>query len=361
MAQGEDADSDDDGHCRPHGGASVNDASERSRWIERFPVFEDRPWLGVVATLVLAGAALAVREAVDPWMPAGFPYVTFFPAVIVTSFLFGARLGAVSAVICGFLAWYFFLAPRYSFAVDSGVAVALGFYLFVVGTDLALVHWLQAGNRRVAAEREANRVLAETRELLFRELQHRVSNNLQVAAALLTVQTRQLADPDARAALSEASRRLELIGRISRQLYDTNGAAQMLVPFLDELCRSVIDASGRVDVVVTVTGDTGIRLEPDAAIPTALIVAESVANAIEHGFARDRAGRIEVRVLRDTASGELVVNVEDDGHGLPDDFDGGAASSLGLRIATMLAKSRGGRFDLARAAGTRATLTLPAT
>lgn len=337
----------------------MSDRSARPRWIERFPVYEDRPWLGVVATLLLVAVAFVAREVADPWLPPGFPYVTFFPVVIVTSFLFGARLGTVAAVICGLLAWYFFLAPRYSFDVTFSVAIALGFYLFVVATDLVLVHWMQSGARTLAAEREANRVLAETRELLFRELQHRVSNNLQVAAALLTVQTRQLADPDARAALAEASRRLELIGRISRQLYDPSGTAQMLVPFLDDLCRGVIEATGRSDVALTVTGDPAIGIEPDAAIPTALIVAESVANAIEHGFADERAGRIDVRVLRDTASGEIVVSIDDDGHGLPEGFDGGATSSLGLRIATMLAKSRGGRFDLARAAGTRATLVLP--
>ncbi|MFD1787228.1 sensor histidine kinase [Sphingomonas floccifaciens] len=334
-------------------------SAERSRWIERYPVYEDRPWFGVSAMLLIAALALVVREAVDPLMPPGFPYVTFFPAVIVTSFLFGARLGAVSAVVCGFLAWYFFLTPRYSLDLNLGSSIALGFYLFVVGTDLVLVRWMQSGNRRLAAEREANRVMAETRELLFRELQHRVSNNLQVAAALLTVQTRQLADEDAKAALREASRRLELIGRISRQLYDPNGTAHRLVPFLDELCRGVIEASGRHDIGLTVTGDPSVGIEPDAAIPTALIVAEAVANAIEHGFAGDRPGRIDVRVLRDTATGELVVSVEDDGHGLPDGFDGDQATSLGLRIATMLARSRGGRFDLAKAERTRATLTLP--
>ncbi len=341
------------------GHAGVIRPVDRARWIERYPVFQDRPWLGVIATLAIALLALVMREGVDPWMPPGFPYVTFFPPVIVTSFLFGVRLGSVSAVICGFLAWYFFLTPRFSLDLNLGSSIALAFYVFVVGTDLVLVHWMQSGNRRVAAGREANRVMAETRELLFRELQHRVSNNLQVAAALLNVQMRRLADPDAKAALVEASRRLELIGRISRQLYDPKGAAQMLVPFLDDLCRGVVEATGRTDVTLSVQGDPAIGIEPDAAIPTALIVTEAIANAIEHGFAGGRRGTIEVRVVRDTASGELVVSVEDDGHGLPDGVDGAAASSLGVQIATMLARSRGGRFDLTRAAGTRATLVLP--
>lgn len=75
--------------------------------------------------------------------------------------------------------------------------------------------------------------LAATRELLFRELQHRVSNNLQMVAALLTVQRRKIADPEAKLALDEASRRLGVIGRISRQLYDPTGAGKDLPAFLD--------------------------------------------------------------------------------------------------------------------------------
>lgn len=328
-------------------------------WIERLPLARERPAVGVGAMLVLVLAAFVVREVADQGLPPGFPFVTFFPAVIITSFLFGVRLGAASAALCGVLAWYFFVEPRMSLELTTGAAFAMGFYVFVVATDLALVHWMQSANAALARERETSAALAETRELLFRELQHRISNNLQVTAALLALQRKQLSDPEARGALDQASRRLELIGRISRQLYDPSGQALTLLPFLDTLCRDVLDASGRSDLALSVVGDADARLEPDAAIPTALIVAESVANAVEHGFAGERSGRIEVRVDRG-ADGKLTVSVEDDGHGLPSGFDHSAGTSLGLRIATMLARSRGGTFDLSGIAGTRAVLTLPA-
>ncbi|RZL28122.1 MAG: DUF4118 domain-containing protein, partial [Sphingomonas sp.] len=135
--------------------------------------------------LAIVFGALALRIMTDSLLPAGFPYVTFFPAVIITSFLFGVRLGMVSAALCGLLAWYFFIPPAFSFAVTQGTAFALAFYVLVVATDLALVHWMQSANQQLARERELSRSLADTRELLFRELQHRVSNNLQVAAGLL--------------------------------------------------------------------------------------------------------------------------------------------------------------------------------
>lgn len=332
----------------------------RKRWIEQLPVACDRPILGLAATLALVGAAWLLRLVADPLLPSGFPYVTFFPAVIITSFFFGVRLGSVSALLCGLLAWYFFIPPAHGFVLTQGAGLALAFYVFVVATDLALVHWMQAANSQLARERETSRQLAEMREVLFHELQHRVSNNLQVAAGLLTMQKRQLADADARAALDEAGARLALVGRISRQLYDPSGAAQPLVPFLTELCRGVIEASGRMDVGVQVSGDQRLRLQPDAAVPTALIVAEAVANAIEHGFADGRAGQIIVQVERGS-EGSLGLMVRNDGYGLPANFDLKASTSLGLRIASTLAQGQSGSFRLERIDGaTTATLSLPA-
>lgn len=331
--------------------------AKRPRWIERLPVARDRPVLGSIVMLAIVMIAWASRMVADPLLPPGFPYVTFFPAVIITSFLFGLRLGVVSAVLCGALAWYFFVPPVHSFALTRGTAFALAFYVFVVATDLALVHWMQVANRQLARERELSRSLADTRELLFRELQHRVSNNLQVAAGLLNMQKRGLTDPEGRAALDEATRRLALIGRISRQIYDPSGSAQPLMPFLDDLCRSVVEASGRDDLTLVMQGDDRVRLQPDAAIPTALVVAEAVANAIEHGFRHGRRGRISVGVIRNEQAG-LDVTVHNNGYGLPKGFDDQASTSLGLRIARTLAEGQGGSFRLQDRDGTLATLIL---
>lgn len=334
----------------------------KERWIERLPIAGDQPGLATVATLAMVLAAWLLRTLANPALPAGFPYVTFFPAVIITSFLFGVRQGLLSATLCGLLAWYFFIPPGGSLMLTNGAGFALAFYVLVVGTDLALVHWMQVANRHLAEEREISRALAEMRELLFRELQHRVSNNLQVAAALLAMQKRQLASDEARDALDASARRLDLIGRISRQLYDPAGAAQALLPFLDELCRSVIEASGRSDITLRLRGDETLRLEPDAAIPAALIVAEALTNAIEHGFAGDRAGAIDVEVGQagQNAEGGVRICVRDDGHGLPTGFDVEAGTSLGLRIARMLAKGQNGVFEMRAERGTVALLTLPA-
>lgn len=330
-----------------------------SHFLERLPLASDRPVLGVSITLILVAGAFVLRWFADPFLPSGFPYVTFFPAVIVSSFLFGVRLGALSALLCGLLAWYYFIPEYRSFDVAGPGVLALLFYVFVVVTDIALVHWMQRANRNLARERELSRTLAETRELLFSELQHRVSNNLQVAAGLLSVQKRQVVDTTARAALDEAARRLALIGRISRQLYDAGGATRSMREFLEPLCADVVEASGRTGVRCSINVAEDAPLSPDAAIPLALIVAEAMANAIEHGFRDKEGGCIEVHLARHGAD-MVKVEVRDDGDGLPDGFRIEASDSLGLKIATMLASQLNGKFDLIREHGTTARLLLPA-
>lgn len=330
---------------------------EPNRWLERLPIWRNRPAAAVAGMLGMVAIALLVRLAADGVLPPGFPYLTFFPVVLLTSFLFGAELGAVAAVLCGLFAWYFFIPPVHTMTLSVGSAVALIFYAFVTATDIAIVYWMQNANSHLRRARERNRVLATTRELLFRELQHRVSNNLQVAAGLLTLQKRRIDDADARAALDEAARRIGVIGRISRHLYREDGGAISLGELLGPLVADVVEAGGK-QVDVAIHDPAGLLLPPDSAVPVALVVAESVANAIEHGFAGRAGGRITLTCGQ--AEGALRITVHDDGEGLSPDFDIKASSSLGLGIARMLADQLGGSFRLHGGDGTTAELRLPA-
>ncbi len=139
-------------------------------WIERFPIWERNPVLGLLSTLGIFALAWLLRIAANPVLPPGFPYVTFFPAVIITSFLFGTRLGTLSAFLCGIVAWYYFISPIGSFAI-SGAEVALSFYVFVVATDLFLVNGMQSANKQLVREREINRQLASAQDEVLVELE----------------------------------------------------------------------------------------------------------------------------------------------------------------------------------------------
>ena len=117
------------------------------------------------------------------------------------------------------------------------------------------------------------------------------------------------------------------------------------------------DAVGHPGIEIHVHSSEQILLRPAAAIPVALIVAEAVANAIEHGFAERDEGRIDVELARN--DGKVTVEVHDDGKGPPPDFDLASHGSLGLNIAGMLAEQLDGTFVLIRDRRTTARLVLP--
>lgn len=329
------------------------------RFVERLPLVLPQPWQGYALTGLFCLIVFAVRMAVQGLLPIGYPFVSFFPAVILSSFLFGVRPGLFAGVLCGLLSWYFFISPQRGFAFDSRVAMALAFYAAVVGIDVALINFLQKANFNLAIERERNRVLAENRELLFHELQHRVSNNLQVVAAVMSLQRRHIDHDGACKALDDASNRLALVGRISRALYDPAQDGQNIDMFLTRLTQDIVEASGRDDISVTVSAPPHLTLESGTAVPLALIVAEAVSNAIEHGLS-GRGGSIEVTL--EDISGSLSLRIADNGNGLAPDFDMESGDSLGLRIAHALASQLSGHFALhpRPEGGAVARLDLPA-
>lgn len=305
------------------------------RTLERLPVLTERRMLAYAITLVFCGIAWWLRLVLDPFFPPGFPYLTFFPAVILTSFLFGRGPGTVAGLLCGVLAWYFFIPPTHSFALSRTTAVALFFYAGVVTVDILLVHWMQSANARLAAERERSARLAEHTETLFEELQHRVSNNLQMVGAMLSLQRRTVADGEAQRAIGEAAAKLQLIGRIQRRLYGSRGEPLALDAFVTALVEDLAASGSKPGIRHMVDSQSALLLPPDRAIPLALIVAEAVANAIEHGFADREDGSILVTVA--TEGARLSLTIRDDGIGVPESFDVARADSLGLRIARNLA------------------------
>ena len=327
-------------------------------------MFARRPTVAYALALAIAAGACGLRTLLDPWFPPGFAYPTFFPAIVFSAFLFGLGPGVATAVACGAFAKYAYIPPIHSFRLSSG-SVSLLFYAMAASVGVLAIHLMQRANARLQAERERTRRLLEERgrllersDLLFRELQHRVSNNLQMIGALLSLQRRAVSDPGARRALAEASERLNIIGRIQRTLYDASGELSDLEPFLCKLVSDLLASAGKPGVKHRIESASNVRLPANAAIPVALVVAEAVANAIEHGFADRNEGAIHVAVAR--RADWVDVSVRDDGRGLPDGFDAETTNSLGLRIVRTLAKQIGGRFAVEPALpGARLTLSLP--
>ncbi|MCX7645131.1 MAG: DUF4118 domain-containing protein [Rhodobacteraceae bacterium] len=309
------------------------------------------------AALAYATATL-LRFAIDDPLPPGFPFLTFFPAVTLTAFFAGLVEGIAVAAAGGVTAWYFFVDPAGSFAVRPDTAIALGLYTVIVSTDLFLVYLAHVAIVRLRAAEERTRALAEARELMFMELQHRVSNHLQVVSSLLKFQRRGVTDPAAQRALDEASARLALVARIQRQLHDPSSQAIDIARFLKEMSRDIVEAAGAAGRLRVEVEAEPLTVEADQAVPFGLVAAELLSNAVEHGFADGGRGTIRVGLAR-AGDGAVRLTVADDGRGLPEGFDLDSAPGLGTTIARQFAEQLGGRLTMRSAGGTVAELTFP--
>lgn len=315
-----------------------------SRWDPETLPFGLRWGLALAAFLV----AFGVRYELDGALPQGFPYLTFFPAIIIGAYFLGTGPGIGIAALSGLSAWYFFIPPFNSFALTGATVVALAFFVFIAATDIALIYLTQRALRALEAERRAKEVLAEQRRLMFHELQHRVSNNLATVSGLMKLQRRMVSDEGAGLALDDSVRRIDLVARIMRNLHDPSGQTVDMARFLADTGRDILESTGATSRVALDVRADPLLVGPDVSVPLGLIATELLANTLEHGFPGDSAGRIGVSLGAVSEGGRALLKIRDDGQGLPDDFDIDKTRSLGLSIARQFAKQLGGTLVMER-------------
>jgi len=212
---------------------------------------------------------------------------------------------------------------------------------------------------RTAELTAANAQLIETlaqRDLLLREVYHRVKNNLQIIDSIVMLQARRLSDPQAKASLQSLRSRLLALGLVHQQLMSSQNLKTFDVsPFLKELSSNIIEASAGHEINLAVRAiplDVGI----DFGIPLGLLVTELVTNSLKHAFPAGK-GNIEV-VLDRRPDGSIALVVSDDGVGTaepPPEKQG-----LGTGIISGLVAQLKAIMTVQIANGTRSEISFPA-
>jgi len=199
-----------------------------------------------------------------------------------------------------------------------------------------------------------------SKDATIREIHHRVKNNLQSVSALLRLQARRTPNEEARQALGEAVRRVASIALVHELLSGSVDEEVDLDVAIDQLVPVMADvASGGSDVVVRRVGTIGV-VKSDLAMPMVMVLTELIQNAVEHGFAPEQSGLVLIETSRTTR--ELVITVQDNGVGLPPDFDPQKSDRLGLQIVhTLVQIELSATLELHSGAdgGTHAVLTVP--
>jgi len=208
---------------------------------------------------------------------------------------------------------------------------------------------------RNEAEAQIRQSLQE-KEVLLKEVHHRVKNNMQVISSLLSLQGEQITDPAALMSFRDSQNRVRSMALVHEKLYRSESLASIdfseyVIDLMASLKRSYIVS----DVDLRVEADE-LRLGVDMAIPCGLIINELVSNALKHAFKGRKGGVVDVRIKRN-GHGMTMIRVQDNGNGLPSDFDHRQSNSLGMQLVSMLTEQLGGSLEVHGATGTCFTIT----
>jgi len=199
---------------------------------------------------------------------------------------------------------------------------------------------------RTQAESHIREALRE-KEILLKEVHHRVKNNLQVISSLLNLQANQITDQNTRDALRESQNRVRSMALIHEKLYQSSDLAQIdfasyLKGLVNFLAQSYRTNSSKVMIK---TKAQNVYLDIDSAIPCGLIINELVSNSLKYAFPENNGGCVEI-IFEEPARDEYVLAVRDDGVGLPSGFDPAKSTSLGLKLVTSLVQQLSGTLTM---------------
>ncbi|MEK0082793.1 sensor histidine kinase [Benzoatithermus flavus] len=210
---------------------------------------------------------------------------------------------------------------------------------------------LEAINRRL-------RTALHEKEVLLREVHHRVKNNLQVVASLLTLQASRT-DPALKHSFQASLERIRAMGRVHEQLYRAEDASCFdPAAYIRTICADlgeIYGSDGRI--TWRVEARAPVRIPLDTATPLALIVNEVISNAYKHAFPDGRRGEIQV-IIGEVEAGTLI-EIRDNGVGLPDGREVGDGPSMGWRLVQLLAQQIDATATFLSDGGTRFSLVLP--
>lgn len=190
------------------------------------------------------------------------------------------------------------------------------------------------------------------KELLVREVHHRVKNNFQIVSSLLELQSRGIEDEKARLLANEGQNRVKSMALIHQKLYQNEDGLIVFDEYIHLLVRELTSMYASEKEVETKVNAQNIRFDVDTAIPLGLIINELVTNSYKYAFTNGCKGMLGIVINRiDKENFSLVV--WDNGLGLPPNYELRKAKSLGLRLVTRLVKQLQGEINLTNQNGAR--------
>ncbi len=216
-----------------------------------------------------------------------------------------------------------------------------------VGSDITI--------RKRAEERLKD--LLEEKEVLLKEVYHRVKNNFQVVTSLLNLQARNIKDTATRQIFMESRDRVRTMAMVHERLYESKDLSKLqFAEYIKTLTKNLIRSYGPGKKKVTINSEIeDIPMSIDQAIPCGLVLNELISNALKYAFPEDWKGNAELSIIfKKNSSNQIEMMVRDNGVGLPADFIFEQTESLGLHLVQILVEDQlHGTIKLVKRGGTK--------
>ncbi|MEZ5961795.1 MAG: histidine kinase dimerization/phosphoacceptor domain -containing protein [Hyphomonadaceae bacterium] len=267
---------------------------------------------------------IVVRVLINQFFPGAAPFALIFPATLAATLFAGWQCGFLTLTISEVLAWYFVIPVVGSFAFPNPEDSSRLIVIFLAGIIVVfLANAFRTAARNAASVRTAQ---VEERDLLLREIEHRIKNNFAMVNSLVEMQRRNADSDEVKRALSAVAARVESFARAHNHLYrsaDDVGAVEMRA-YVRELGEALAQALAQQGAIELSSDADDLTIDRDRAVTIGLLINELVTNAAKHAFrGRDR-GAVDVQFRRNEDGWRLIV--ADDGVG----FDPATVSKIGL-------------------------------
>jgi PAS domain S-box-containing protein len=205
---------------------------------------------------------------------------------------------------------------------------------------------------------EQIRASLQEKEVLLKEIHHRVKNNLQIISSLLNLQSKYISDPKALQMFIDSQNRVKSMALIHEILFRSRDVAKIdFAEYIKNISAQIFRSYGAYSSKISLEANVkNIMLDVDTAIPCGLIVTELVSNSLKYAFSEIGKGSIYIEFSSDSAD-TLTLIVRDNGSGFPKNIDFQNVDSLGLKLVVALANQLSGTVELDRSCGTTFKIT----
>lgn len=231
-----------------------------------------------------------------------------------------------------------------------GVIALLAFILFVI--TLLVLRKIKRQSKQLS---DKNKIIEEAlheKELLIKEVHHRVKNNFQIVASLLELQTKGIEDEKALELANEGKNRVKSMALIHQELYKEESGLINFDDYIKLLIKELSSMYAATNKVVTSIASKDIKLDVDTAIPLGLIINEIITNSYKYAFKDDKNNSLAI-VIEKIKEDDYKLVIEDNGPGLAKNFDIKKAKSLGLRLVNRLVKQLHGTLKQTNTKGAK--------